>query len=116
MIDPKVFSMVGYDDAAKSAEAARLYARGLDHCLTELDAAFAIGDMASAVGAAHRLRSHAGLVKHEALRDAAKAFQFEAAQADPESRERLRMAVRQAAEEVRSAVEAWLAREEKGKS
>ncbi len=77
-LDTRVFRFVGYDDPEQAGQAARLYLDILEQEVAMLEGAMTEGDSARAAAAAHRIKSHAGLVDAADLRESADRLQREA--------------------------------------
>ncbi len=106
--DGSVFGYLGRGDAAEVARVRNEFVTTLERELAALGAAAQSGDGAALARAAHRLRSHAGLVRYRPLNAAAQALQVEAAAADAARRAVLVAAVQARAAELKER----LAREE----
>lgn len=105
LLDVRIFALVGKGDPTKTTQAASDYLASLKYELENMDRALAAGDIGAAAGAAHRLRSHAGIVGAQAMRDAAQAFQKQAPEAPPAKRAELRDELLRQAEFVRVQIE-----------
>lgn len=77
-VDTRVFQFIGYDDPEQAGQAARMYLEILEQEVALLEGALRQDDTSSAASAAHRIKSHAGLVDAFELRDAADRFQRQA--------------------------------------
>ena len=77
-LDTRVFRFVGYDDPEQAGQAARLYLDILEQEVALLEGAITQRDTAGAAAAAHRIKSHAGLVDAAELRETADRMQREA--------------------------------------
>lgn len=103
-----IFSYVSYDDPATSRAAAEEYLATLDREMATLEAALTAGELAAVEATAHRIRSHASLVRCRPLNDAGRAMQTRARAAVPAERELLRAEMARHAAELRRCVEGWL--------
>ncbi len=77
-LDTRVFRFVGDDDPSQAEAAARLYLDILDEEVLLLERALDGSDATAAAAAAHRIKSHAGLVEAADLREAADRLQRDA--------------------------------------
>jgi signal transduction histidine kinase/CheY-like chemotaxis protein len=105
LLDLRSFALVGQGDPAKTARAAADYLGSLQQELAELDLGLQRADWRAVASTAHRLRSHAGIVAANGLKDAAKALQEAAAREESRTAGAAAQTVRQEADAVRRQVE-----------
>ena len=109
-LDPRVFSLVGENQADGTIAAARTWLETLDRHMATIRSELAAGSSDGAGRSAHRLRSHAGLIGAHTLRKAAATLQ-ESLERKPTARDAsagLLGAVEGAAVEARRRVQVWL--------
>lgn len=102
--DESVFRYLARGDAGEVGRLKREYVATLERELEALRQAAGRGDGAAVAQAAHRLRSHAGLVKFRALNQAARMLQEEAVHADAARQAELVAAVRERAVELKDRI------------
>jgi signal transduction histidine kinase/ligand-binding sensor domain-containing protein/DNA-binding response OmpR family regulator len=113
-LDTRVFRFVGYDDPEQAGQAARLYLDILEQEVGLLEGALRQRDSAGTAAAAHRIKSHAGLVDAAELRETADRLQREARTAPDVALDGLREDLLRHAAALREQLKAWRSEDEGG--
>jgi signal transduction histidine kinase/ligand-binding sensor domain-containing protein/CheY-like chemotaxis protein/HPt (histidine-containing phosphotransfer) domain-containing protein len=106
-LDTRVFRFIGYDDPDQAGQAARMYLEILEQEVALLEGALRKDDAMAAASAAHRIKSHAGLVDAFELREAADRFQRQARGAPAAALAELHDNLVQHAAALRQRLKAW---------
>jgi signal transduction histidine kinase/DNA-binding response OmpR family regulator len=106
-LDTRVFRFIGYDDPEQAGQAARMYLDILEQEVALLEGALRKDDATAAASAAHRIKSHAGLVDAFELREAADRFQRQVRGAPATALAELHDDLVQHAAALRQRLKAW---------